>query len=286
MRYLRIPLLIFLGLLVSIIIQYSFSFAEVKYPILLTSVLFGVTGFLSTYINLSSRGNTINYFLIGFPFLFLQIYGLYINYEGLKNLSTTLIILSFLSFSTGFFFRSFKKPFSYISICLVSAATILLSFVIIPKLEFNTRINKTEYLFPDKYKLKTVEGEAFIFDRKGISVINFWDSRCLYCFKKLPYLVDLKNKLNNKEINFIQINTGDQDTFERFKKSVLNHKLMSELSVVYDEESQLTKQLKIEGVPRHLIVKDGKVLYDVTGFSNEDALFFVKTNEEFIKKHL
>ncbi|MFA5485216.1 MAG: thioredoxin [Candidatus Pacearchaeota archaeon] len=79
----------------------------------------------------------------------------------------------------------------------------------------------------------------------GITVIDFWAPWCGPCQMMAPVFEELSNEFENK-ISFAKVNV--------------------------DENKDLSIQYNIRGIPTLLIFKEGKLIDQITGFSDKSRL--------------
>ncbi len=283
MKYALLFLYILLGLLLAVGIQSTFLLMQARYPVLVTSgLLFGV-GYLLTAYNPLKLKPVVVYLLVSICFTLIHLYGLYINFDGLKYLSPTLVVFFALAFFTGVSVRKSGSASTYMALGFLVLSTLYMAFSVLPRLQFNERIANGQRPFPRQFTLVQTDGKPFKLAPDQIAVINFWDSGCAYCFKKIPYVIELREQISNPRVVFVEVNTGRADSFETFKQLVAKQRFVPSINPVYDQGAALSTQLNIQGIPRQIIVKNNVVLHDLTGFNTEEAGIYLDYTRQLIE---
>ena len=223
-------------------------------------------------------------FALGLP-LFIQLYGLKINFDGTKIISPTVLIFIFLAYFIGL--KSGKIVNGRIVLLLLLA--ILSSSWILPNL--NEIIVDREVSYRKEVKkidsLYDKNGNVLDFSRlkNKILIINFWDSSCSYCFQKIPFLVELQKKTYLKDIIFLNINTGNPDNFQTFKKSAKKFPENNNFLTLYDSTAVFSKEMGVIQLPKEFIIDKSLIVkYENEGFPDIEHNTYVSSRENYIKK--
>ncbi|WP_185155428.1 TlpA family protein disulfide reductase [Rudanella paleaurantiibacter] len=256
---------------------------QTRYPVLVTSGLMLGVGYLLTAYNPLKIKPVALYLLVSGCFTLIHLYGLYINFDGLKYLSPTLVVFFALAFFTGVSLKENRSATTYVALAFLILSTLYTAFSIMPRLQFNERIASGQRPFPKQFTLVQTDGKPFKLAPDQVAVINFWDSGCAYCFKKIPYVIELREQISNPRVVFVEVNTGRADSFERFKQLVAKQRFVPAINPVYDQGAALSNQLNIKGIPRQIIVKNNVVLHDLTGFNTEEAGIYMDYTRQLIE---
>lgn len=121
------------------------------------------------------------------------------------------------------------------------------------------------------FKLKTLDGSEFSSESlKGkILIIDFWASWCSPCRKEIPFLIELKDKNKDKNVEILAINLDEKS--EKAQKFIDNLKSKNNLLVLLDPKSTLPEIFKVEAMPTTLFVdKNGMIRFKHTDFTEEN----------------
>lgn len=287
MRVISIIGIFFLGILDLFLIQYSFKSQIVIYPLILTTILFFVNGIFLK--NIVKKKFIIYYLITAIPLIVIQVYGLTINFSGLKYLSPSLILISFLSFTLGYKYQVLQTK---LKIVLSIAFIITISFwglYMLPKVQYVSKKQKINKVIDLSCNLIDIYGKQLNLNdlKDKIIFINFWDSKCGYCFEKLPYIEELRNKLKNKNIVFLEINPSNIDNYTDFKTTVKKYHQFQEIPTYFDENSILANKLGVNALPHQFIIdKNKKIRSSYLGFNKNDKSFFVIDNLNYLEELL
>ena len=164
-------------------------------------------------------------------------------------------------------------------------STCFLGFYTIPKLYYETKKQSFERKFDYNCKLKDINNRYHDLKllKNKIILINFWDSKCAFCFEKLPYIKELKSKVSKGEVVFLEINPANLDNFEDFRKTVSSNDMLKQFNPLFDEGSILAKKLKVDALPHQFIIdKSGVIKTDYLGFSKGDKQFYLNDNLQYL----
>lgn len=120
------------------------------------------------------------------------------------------------------------------------------------------------------FKVKTLEGKIFDLEKlKGkIVYINFFATWCGPCMKEMPHIEEqIWKKI--KHDDFILIAIGREHS-EKELKSWLEKKKFT-LPFAADSDRAIYKLYAKQMIPRNYVIgKDGKIIYQNTGYSEEE----------------
>ena len=90
----------------------------------------------------------------------------------------------------------------------------------------------------------------------GITVVDFFASWCVSCVKELPEINKLSQKLNNKKVKFVGI-----DTDEDVNKGITFQKdLALNFFIFNDKDQEIVSKFNPIGMPAIYYIKDKKVV--------------------------
>jgi thiol-disulfide isomerase/thioredoxin len=103
-------------------------------------------------------------------------------------------------------------------------------------------------------------------DFKGKTVLlDFWATWCAPCRESMPEIQEVWNKYHEKGFEVISISNESRDVVFQF------HKANSYSYPVYlDTTSSVSDSYGVEGIPQFFLIRDGRVLWDKTGFEKGD----------------
>ena len=142
---------------------------------------------------------------------------------------------------------------------------------------------KSEYLEFESLFLnanyKDLSGNEISMTKINVPVViyNFWASWCIPCLSEMPSMVELKKQFPGEKIEFIMINTDEDDQKLSIAKTMKKLKITNEFVIIPDTESRIVNQFKITAIPVTIVFHRGKVVH----FSNGPMDFLA---EEFTGK--
>ena len=112
-----------------------------------------------------------------------------------------------------------------------------------------------------------------------IKILNFWATWCAPCKKEMPSLDNLSNKYPNILVFPINVEKPNPKKAKKFFDDLK----ISSLSIYFDPEFELTKQLKLKGVPTTILLnKDGKEFARIIGEIDFYDKKFIEWINQFI----
>lgn len=131
------------------------------------------------------------------------------------------------------------------------------------------RSSKLSYLNDGNYSLITDNGEskeyfALLRSLQGkMILVDFWASWCIPCRQQMPYLRDVKIKLQDSSIAFVSISIDEDDKHDDWLKANKNEKLDQErysFRLTGGKDSKLLRHYDISSIPRYILYdKNGKI---------------------------
>lgn len=108
----------------------------------------------------------------------------------------------------------------------------------------------------------------------GLYIVSFWASWCVSCVNELDEINDLFDEWKeDTNVELIAISIDDSRTVDRVKPLV-NGKGWS-YEVLFDTNQNLKRALNIGTVPYLMIIHDGKIVYQNSGYvpGQEDEIY-------------
>lgn len=131
-----------------------------------------------------------------------------------------------------------------------------------------------------QFSFTTTEGEDMkISDLEGkVVLINFFATWCGPCMKELPRVEEEIWK-QHKGKDFYTISLGREHTMEEMK--AFESKKGFTLPIAPDPERSIYKNFATQNIPRNVLLdKDGKIIYQCHGFTEEE---FQELKEKIIE---
>ncbi|WP_299119676.1 TlpA disulfide reductase family protein [uncultured Winogradskyella sp.] len=112
---------------------------------------------------------------------------------------------------------------------------------------------------------KTVALED-VTNKDGITIISLWATWCVPCLKELDAISDIYDEWQDEtNVKLLAISVDDSRTVKRVK-SMVNGKDW-DYTVLLDKNSDLKRALNASSIPLTILVKDGKIVYEHSGYS-------------------
>ena len=130
-------------------------------------------------------------------------------------------------------------------------------------------------------KIKSVSGSEISFSTLASSndtalIVSFWATWCIPCITELETINDqLEERKQVTPFKLIAISVDDTRSAARVPSFVKGRGW--NFAVYFDTNSDLKRALNINDIPHILIIKNGKIIYQHTGYvpGNEEELFEV-----------
>ncbi len=155
---------------------------------------------------------------------------------------------------------------------------LLLCGVLILVLSFLTIYASAQNELPD-VKIRNLNGQEVNF--KGLSamgdtavVVNLWATWCIPCIEELESINDqYADRQKETPFRVIAVSIDDARTSARVKSFVKGKGWT--FDIYLDPNSDLKRALNVNEVPHVLIIKNGKIVYQHSGYlpGNEEELF-------------
>lgn len=107
----------------------------------------------------------------------------------------------------------------------------------------------------------TIDGQKVSLDGLGSEkplFIVFWTTWCPYCEASIPRLKEIYSAYSPKDMTFLSINPGVNDSLHKTQLYVEKHQLP--YPVVYDEGGVISKSYGVNGVPTIIIVDKNDIV--------------------------
>ena len=127
-----------------------------------------------------------------------------------------------------------------------------------------------------KLQISNLDGktqDVHDFLKADISVISFWATWCIPCINELEAIQDSYEEWTDAGIEVIAISTDNQKTVSKVRPLVYGKNW--EFEVLFDTNQDLKRMLLINAIPHIIVVKDGEIVYQRTGYNpgEEEELF-------------
>jgi thiol-disulfide isomerase/thioredoxin len=98
--------------------------------------------------------------------------------------------------------------------------------------------------------------------------IDFWASWCVPCRKSFPWMNDMRNRYDRKDLQIIAINLdSDRDEARKFLD-----KIPANFDIAYDPDGEVAAKYDLQVMPSsYLINKNGEVVFAHKGFREGDT---------------
>ncbi|NRD20860.1 TlpA family protein disulfide reductase [Winogradskyella eckloniae] len=118
--------------------------------------------------------------------------------------------------------------------------------------------------------LTTLEGKAINLkdatNADGITIVSLWATWCVPCLKELDAINDVYEEWQDEtNVELLAVSVDDSRTIKRVK-SLVNGKDW-DYTVLLDTNSDLKRALNASSIPLTILVKDGKIVYEHSGYS-------------------
>ncbi|BAO76236.1 TlpA family protein disulfide reductase [Winogradskyella sp. PG-2] len=103
-------------------------------------------------------------------------------------------------------------------------------------------------------------------NKDGVTIISLWATWCVPCLKELDAINDLYVDWQDEtNVELLAVSVDDSRTVKRVK-SMVNGKDWDYM-VLLDPNSDLKRALNASSIPLTILVKDGEIVYEHSGYS-------------------
>ncbi|MBY0478128.1 MAG: TlpA family protein disulfide reductase [Chitinophagaceae bacterium] len=135
-------------------------------------------------------------------------------------------------------------------------------------------------------KIKTLNGADFLFSSLSANndtavIISFWATWCIPCITELETINDqLEVRQQQTPFKLIAVSVDDTRSSARVPSFVKGRGW--NFPIYLDANSDLKRALNINDIPHVLIIKNGRIIYQHTGYvpGNEEELFEVISKQK------
>ena len=118
--------------------------------------------------------------------------------------------------------------------------------------------------------LTSIDGKALNLkdatNKDGITIVSLWATWCVPCLKELDAINDVYDEWQEEtNVELLAVSVDDSRTVKRVK-SLVNGKDW-DYTVLLDTNSKLKRALNASSIPLTILVKDGKIVYEHSGYS-------------------
>ena len=131
--------------------------------------------------------------------------------------------------------------------------------------------------------LTSMEGKTLnikdAINKDGITIVSLWATWCVPCLKELDAINDVYDEWQDEtDVELLAVSVDDSRTVKRVK-SLVNGKDW-DYTVLLDTNSELKRALNASSIPLTILVKDGKIVYEHSGYSpGAESELFEKIKE-------
>ncbi|WP_299106592.1 TlpA disulfide reductase family protein [uncultured Winogradskyella sp.] len=131
--------------------------------------------------------------------------------------------------------------------------------------------------------LTSMEGKTLnlkdAINKDGITIVSLWATWCVPCLKELDAINDVYEEWQDEtDVELLAVSVDDSRTVKRVK-SLVNGKDW-DYTVLLDTNSELKRALNASSIPLTILVKDGKIVYEHSGYSpGAESELFEKIKE-------
>jgi thiol-disulfide isomerase/thioredoxin len=131
----------------------------------------------------------------------------------------------------------------------------------------------------DLKNVQNTNGETIDLNQ-GYYLINFWATWCGPCLKELDAISDeYEDWQEETGVTIVAISIDDSRTSKRVQSLVSGKGW--EYEIVKDQNQDLKRIFNVINPPHNIIVKDGKIIYEHSGYSPGDESYLLEKLIEF-----
>lgn len=130
---------------------------------------------------------------------------------------------------------------------------------------FENRLEGRKLMIEDKLSSYGEEGnkswDQVVSSLKKVVVVDFWASWCAPCIAEFPYMDSLKRVFEKDPVSFITLNIDEDETdWDIMSRSHSRYLGVNNYRLIQPKKSVIINKLKINSIPRILILADGKIV--------------------------
>lgn len=187
------------------------------------------------------------------------------NFEA-TSISHLYILCIIFAYIIGFFVVKCSKKCLSVVFMILLLFNVFVSFIVYPKyltyITFGNINGGHSYALPnniyfteDKESLDTID----VFNNDSIYyVLDFFNTRCGYCFIEMPEFQKIKNKYFSENVKFYFANAEFKNELLYMLDTVKNK---YDIPIIYIGKKDL-KKLSMNAFPRLLVIKNKMIIYD------------------------
>lgn len=162
----------------------------------------------------------------------------------------------------------FKKIKPVVVLLIFGLFSYIMSFVILPQYLLNLQEVKISNNHSLTFTYKSNKGKTTQIPGDRPVILEFWNSGCSNCFKKMYMLDELQKELGDKcdvLCVYVDYKKGVEEHYPKYQKSLL--RIAGKYSLNFTYDSLYYHYDSKMGLPQTIIVsKDGRVLYSDAGY--------------------
>jgi cytochrome c biogenesis protein CcmG, thiol:disulfide interchange protein DsbE len=116
---------------------------------------------------------------------------------------------------------------------------------------------------------------------KGPVLINFWATWCKPCVEEMAEFSKIYNELKDKGFEMLAVSVDNEKTVAKVKPFVKSKNF--NFTVLLDTNGETARKYYVQAVPAtFLLDKDGRIVYQSSGFKKGDEIKLRKKIEELL----
>jgi thiol-disulfide isomerase/thioredoxin len=233
--------------------------------------------YLATRKETNKKTKLLKLFLVFAPMCLLDLAMLFMEgvvQELVISYTITIPIFSFLGYWYGL------KEHVLTPIVSVVSAFIIGLFIFPNYLTFSDNIDSRKELPLPEISFYNEKSEEVLLDKNKITVLEFWNSRCGYCFEKMPELekqyLEFKN---NPNVEIYSVGAPLKSESIQELDSIMNTLDYKFPKLYVKSTNEVELKLKQNAYPFLLIIKNDTIRY-LGGFNTDDEIKFYRLEDE------